>query len=73
MFIVGHLFAGNLAKIEECKNVDRHDTREFNLWTSPDCADTEFENGNKTWFYFSVCIPQNYFGKILRYQSMYTN
>ncbi|XP_052740659.1 cytosolic carboxypeptidase-like protein 5 isoform X2 [Bicyclus anynana] len=27
---------------------------EFNLWTRPDCAGTEFENGNRTWFYFGV-------------------
>ncbi|XP_017769035.1 PREDICTED: cytosolic carboxypeptidase-like protein 5 [Nicrophorus vespilloides] len=27
---------------------------EFNLWTKPDCAGTEFENGNRTWFYFGV-------------------
>ncbi|EFA12270.1 cytosolic carboxypeptidase-like protein 5 isoform X1 [Tribolium castaneum] len=27
---------------------------EFNLWTKPDCCGTEFENGNRTWFYFGV-------------------
>jgi len=27
---------------------------EFNLWTKPDCGHTEFENGNKTWFYFGI-------------------
>ncbi|XP_054845298.1 cytosolic carboxypeptidase-like protein 5 isoform X4 [Eublepharis macularius] len=27
---------------------------EFNVWTKPDCADTEYENGNRSWFYFSV-------------------
>lgn len=27
---------------------------EFNLWTRPDCAGTEFENGNRTWFYFGI-------------------
>ena len=27
---------------------------EFNLWTRPDCAGTEFENNNRTWFYFSI-------------------
>ncbi|XP_047638401.1 cytosolic carboxypeptidase-like protein 5 isoform X2 [Phacochoerus africanus] len=27
---------------------------EFNVWTRPDCAETEFENGNRSWFYFSV-------------------
>ncbi|XP_039743526.1 cytosolic carboxypeptidase-like protein 5 isoform X4 [Pteropus medius] len=27
---------------------------EFNVWTGPDCAETEYENGNRSWFYFSV-------------------
>ncbi|GBP50421.1 hypothetical protein EVAR_30129_1 [Eumeta japonica] len=27
---------------------------EFNLWTRPDCAGTEFENGNRSWFYFGM-------------------
>ncbi|XP_030200513.1 cytosolic carboxypeptidase-like protein 5 isoform X2 [Gadus morhua] len=27
---------------------------EFNVWTQPDCAGTEHENGNRSWFYFSV-------------------
>lgn len=27
---------------------------EFNLWTKPDCCGTEFENGNRTWFYFGI-------------------
>ncbi|KPJ02920.1 Cytosolic carboxypeptidase-like protein 5 [Papilio xuthus] len=31
---------------------------EFNLWTRPDCAGTEFENGNRTWFYFGIQASQ---------------
>ncbi|KAK9871352.1 hypothetical protein WA026_011618 [Henosepilachna vigintioctopunctata] len=27
---------------------------EFNIWTTPDCGGTEFENGNRTWFYFGL-------------------
>ncbi|XP_028581164.2 cytosolic carboxypeptidase-like protein 5 isoform X6 [Podarcis muralis] len=27
---------------------------EFNVWTKPDCGDTEYENSNRSWFYFSV-------------------
>ncbi|XP_037541026.1 cytosolic carboxypeptidase-like protein 5 [Nematolebias whitei] len=27
---------------------------EFNVWTQPDCAGTEHENGNRSWFYFSM-------------------
>ena len=56
--------SGNLDCIEECKSPD---TREFDLWTAPDCTGTEFENCNRTWFYFSVWIPANYGpGKLLR-------
>lgn len=35
-------------------NVAETPDYEFNLWTRPDCAGTEFENGNRTWFYFGV-------------------
>ena len=27
---------------------------DFLLWTRPDCHRTEFENGNRTWFYFGL-------------------
>lgn len=27
---------------------------EFNLWTRPDCAGTEYENNNRTWFFFGI-------------------
>eukprot|EP00092_Neocalanus_flemingeri_P026695 GFUD01028944.1.p1 GENE.GFUD01028944.1~~GFUD01028944.1.p1 ORF type:complete len:976 (+),score=255.73 GFUD01028944.1:228-3155(+) len=27
---------------------------EFHLWTRPDCQGTEYENGNRTWFYFGL-------------------
>ncbi|XP_076046739.1 cytosolic carboxypeptidase-like protein 5 [Oratosquilla oratoria] len=27
---------------------------EFCLWTRPDCAGTEFENNNRTWFFFGI-------------------
>jgi len=27
---------------------------EFHLWTRPDCQGSEFENGNRTWFYFGL-------------------
>ena len=31
-----------------------HVDYDFKIWTKPDCAGTAFENGNRTWFYFSV-------------------
>ncbi|XP_008294531.1 cytosolic carboxypeptidase-like protein 5 isoform X2 [Stegastes partitus] len=44
---------------------------EFNVWTQPDCAGTEFENGNRSWFYFSVrgAAP----GKLLKINVMNMN
>ncbi|XP_060946932.1 cytosolic carboxypeptidase-like protein 5 isoform X2 [Limanda limanda] len=44
---------------------------EFNVWTQPDCAGTEHENGNRSWFYFSVrgTAP----GKILKINVMNMN
>ncbi|XP_024860179.1 cytosolic carboxypeptidase-like protein 5 isoform X2 [Kryptolebias marmoratus] len=44
---------------------------EFNVWTQPDCAGTEHENGNRSWFYFSVrgALP----GKLLKINVMNMN
>ncbi|XP_077148023.1 cytosolic carboxypeptidase-like protein 5 isoform X3 [Ranitomeya variabilis] len=59
--------SGNLARVEKVEQRDGDgDTPssnggsapapdyEFNVWTRPDCADTEYENGNRSWFFFSV-------------------
>lgn len=27
---------------------------EFSLWTRPDCAGTDYENNNRTWFFFGI-------------------
>ncbi|XP_043465436.1 cytosolic carboxypeptidase-like protein 5 isoform X1 [Leptopilina heterotoma] len=32
---------------------------EFNLWTKHDCHGTEYENSNRTWFYFGVKAPKS--------------
>ena len=37
-----------------CSNVEQTDDSEFTLYTAPDCADTPFEKGFRTWFQFSV-------------------
>ncbi|CDQ89194.1 unnamed protein product [Oncorhynchus mykiss] len=44
---------------------------EFNVWTRPDCAGTEHENGNRSWFYFSVrgALP----GRLLKVNVMNMN
>ncbi|KAK2890372.1 cytosolic carboxypeptidase-like protein 5 [Channa argus] len=44
---------------------------EFNVWTQPDCAGTEHENGNRSWFHFSVRGPAP--GKILKINVMNMN
>ncbi len=62
---------GNLAKVEEFKGHSDADWREFDLWVSSDCEGTEFANGNRSWFYFSVSVPQSYVGKVLRYGKLY--
>ena len=57
---------GNLDRAEECESSER-DVLEYNLWLASDCAGTEYQNSNRTWFYFSVTIPPNYNKKVLRY------
>ncbi|KAF7259448.1 hypothetical protein EG68_03184 [Paragonimus skrjabini miyazakii] len=44
---------------------------DFKVWTRPDCAGTLFENGNRTWFHFSVrgYAP----GKLIRIMIMNLN
>lgn len=43
--------AGNIAS--KSSTQEAIDT-EFNIWTKPDCCGTEFENSNRTWFYFGM-------------------
>lgn len=49
----------------------------FKIWTRPDCSGTEFENGNRTWFFFGVraSSPQVNFGpgKVLKFSVMNLN
>ena len=52
---------GNLDRVVQCRT-----KFEYKLWTAPDCAGTNYESSNRTWFYFSVDIPNNYPSKILR-------
>jgi len=40
--------SGNLTKVIQLKD------NVFEVRTRPDCADTEFETSNRTWFHFSV-------------------
>lgn len=55
-----HFDSGNLARVEQVSKTDNAPSAndapdfEFNIWTHPDCAGTEFENGNRTWFYFGI-------------------
>ena len=44
---------------------------EFQLWTRPDCCGTEFENGNRTWFYFG--LRGGPVGSVLKFNVMNLN
>ncbi|KAK3592089.1 hypothetical protein CHS0354_019346 [Potamilus streckersoni] len=59
--------SGNLARVEKVLREDDDEQGsgfyaggeprpdyEFNVWTVPDCEGTEYENGNRSWFYFGV-------------------
>ncbi|KAF7231352.1 cytosolic carboxypeptidase-like protein 5 isoform X2 [Nothobranchius furzeri] len=78
--------SGNLARVEKvkkgCTSPSSKPTSdvsgshltpdcEFNVWTQPDCAGSEYENGNRSWFYFSVrgTTP----GKLLKINVMNMN
>ncbi|CAG9559877.1 unnamed protein product [Danaus chrysippus] len=65
-YFIHNFDSGNLGHVERVPtefiaptlnpktNVSETPDYEFNLWTRPDCAGTEFENGNRTWFYFGI-------------------
>ncbi|XP_075904541.1 cytosolic carboxypeptidase-like protein 5 isoform X4 [Nelusetta ayraudi] len=74
--------SGNLARVEKVdKDASSSPTsnspsgsnpdHEFNVWTRPDCGGTEQENGNRSWFFFSVrgAAP----GKLLKINVMNMN
>ena len=48
--------SGNLCKVEEVSvNENENHEAEFQMWTKPDCYQTEFEVGRScTWFYFGM-------------------
>ncbi|KAL4236440.1 Cytosolic carboxypeptidase-like protein 5 [Mactra antiquata] len=68
LFFTSKFDSGNLARVEKAsKDDDDEDSGgggryfgdikpdyEFNVWTKPDAAGTEFENGNRSWFYFGI-------------------
>ena len=48
----------------------------FKIWTRPDCGGTEFENGNRTWFYFGFRGSPQVFvngGKVIKFRVMNLN
>jgi len=74
---ISNFDAGNLARVEKVKQEEGSSCTEdadatvtivpdydYNVWTAPDCAGTDYENGNRTWFYFGVKGGQS--GKLLR-------
>ena len=48
------LYFETLNRNPETKSPELPHDFAFKLWTKPDCAQTEYENGNRTWFYFGV-------------------
>eukprot|EP00755_Sulcionema_specki_P023920 Sspe_Gene.80065::Locus_50368_Transcript_2_2_Confidence_0.667_Length_646::g.80065::m.80065 len=42
--------SGNLGHVESTEGA----SNAFTVWVSPDCAGTQFENLNRTWFYFGI-------------------
>ncbi|XP_077442875.1 cytosolic carboxypeptidase-like protein 5 isoform X2 [Stigmatopora argus] len=77
--------SGNLARVEKVKlthslhsdltptggTASNIPDYEFNVWTQPDCGGSEYENGNRSWFHFSVqgIAP----GKLLKINVMNMN
>lgn len=45
---------GNGTQGSSAKAEPRKIDVEFNVWTKPDCFGTPYENGNRTWFFFSI-------------------
>ena len=62
--------SGNIDRVEQ---VGGEESLEFNLWTALDCAGTEFENPNSSWFYFKVSIPAHHNGKAISFNIMNMN
>lgn len=82
---ISNFDSGNLARVEKVKQEDCTSSSpeeadgtlaispdyNYNVWTAPDCAGQEFENANRTWFYFGVKGGQP--GKVLRINIMNLN
>ena len=70
MYIYIHVLIVSLGNLDRIELVvtppDGHKLTEFNLWTAPDCAGTRYENGNRSWFYFSLATSPNYNGKTIK-------
>lgn len=50
---VGEAIVNKSNKVPE----DQQPEYEFNVWTKHDCHGTEFQNNNRTWFYFGIKSP----------------
>lgn len=70
LLISSNFDSGNLDRVEQ---VGGDENLEFNLWTAPDCAGTEFENPNSSWFCFKVSTPANHNGKTISFHIMNMN
>ena len=70
LIITSDFDSGNIDRVEK---VGSSESLEFNLWTALDCAGTEFENPNSSWFYFKVLTPANHGGKTCSFNIMNMN
>jgi hypothetical protein len=57
--------SGNLARVESVHSKVPN-VVEFHLWTAPDCSGTQYQNGNRSWFYFTVTTPSTYNGNTIK-------
>lgn len=59
---------GNLDRVELEVDTPKGggEMTEFNLWMAPDCAGTQYENTNRSWYYYSVSTSASYDGKLIR-------
>lgn len=53
-FLHDFISRNSLAVIKHPNKFQEVIDAEFNIWTKPDCFGTEYENANRTWFYFGM-------------------
>ncbi|XP_066598204.1 cytosolic carboxypeptidase-like protein 5 [Prorops nasuta] len=58
--IENHETDGYDSDVKSYKSLNSQDADyEFNLWTKHDCHGTQYQNNNRTWFYFGIQAPSS--------------